>query len=293
MKHLNYKSILSTLFILFCATTNAQQVELNGILYELEYRYYYDGPKVAVTGISDEKIEEVEIPETISYKNKSYAVEVIGEGAFKDNLNIKSVSLSDNITYIIDNAFKGCTNLESVTFGNNVKDIYSAAFDGCSNLKDVTFPGSLEFIGTAAFQNCTGLTDIVIHNNIRALGTAVFFGCKGVKSITIGKGLEEIKMATFGGTPTAIYMLNETPIPCEEYAFLSYSATLYVPIGCKAVFEAASPWNNFKIVEMDFTSIENSKKETNDNIYYNLKGHRVENPKNGIYIVNGKKVIKK
>ena len=38
-------------------------------------------------------------------------------------------------------------------------------------------------------------------------------------------------------------------------------------------------------------TIENSKNSTDDGVYYDLQGRRVENPTRGIYIVNGKKVI--
>jgi len=38
-------------------------------------------------------------------------------------------------------------------------------------------------------------------------------------------------------------------------------------------------------------TIENSKHSTEDGIYYDLQGRRVENPTRGVYIVNGKKVV--
>jgi len=38
-------------------------------------------------------------------------------------------------------------------------------------------------------------------------------------------------------------------------------------------------------------TIENSQKSTEDGVYYDLQGRRVENPTRGIYIVNGKKVV--
>jgi len=38
-------------------------------------------------------------------------------------------------------------------------------------------------------------------------------------------------------------------------------------------------------------TIENSKYSTEDGVYYDLQGRRVENPTRGVYIVNGKKVV--
>ena len=40
-------------------------------------------------------------------------------------------------------------------------------------------------------------------------------------------------------------------------------------------------------------TIENSKHSTEDGVYYDLQGRRVENPTRGVYIVNGKKVVVK
>lgn len=296
MKSLKFKQLLVTLFC-FCFTiTNAQQIEFNGILYELEYHYDYDGPKVAVTGISDEKIEELVIPETIDYNNKSYAVEVVGYKAFMDNLNIKSVSLSDNITYILEEAFKGCTNLEKVTLGNSVKSIGDEAFDDCNKIKNINFPGTLTRIGIAAFQDCNSLTEIYLPDNITYLGTAAFVGCSEAKSITIGKGIKKLRMATFAGcNATDIYTKSQTPIECEDESvfLLNYSARLFVPIGCKAAYEAAFPWNYFNIYETDFTSVDCINEDITNNTYYDLKGSRIESPRRGIYIVNGKKILLK
>ena len=44
---------------------------------------------------------------------------------------------------------------------------------------------------------------------------------------------------------------------------------------------------------MDFTGIEDIKAENElvEGVYYDLNGRAVENPANGIYIINGKKVI--
>ena len=38
-------------------------------------------------------------------------------------------------------------------------------------------------------------------------------------------------------------------------------------------------------------TIEDTKQNTEDGVYYDLQGHRVENPTRGVYIVNGKKVV--
>ena len=73
-------------------------------------------------------------------------------------------------------------------------------------------------------------------------------------------------------------------------------AALQVPIGCKTIYWLHPNWENFfKIEEIDVSSSIDDTIINDDNKgekeYYNLQGQRVLNPKNGIYIVNGKKVF--
>ena len=75
------------------------------------------------------------------------------------------------------------------------------------------------------------------------------------------------------------------------------NACLYVPEGRKFAYEKTTPWNNFYIVEMDFTGIDEVEEPCNDEddapVIYDLSGRRVENPTKGIYIVDGQKVLVK
>ena len=69
---------------------------------------------------------------------------------------------------------------------------------------------------------------------------------------------------------------------------------LCVPEGRKFAYEKTAPWNRFYIVETDYTDINGVKEQiAENNTVYDLQGRKVENPTNGIYIVNGKKVFVK
>ena len=82
---------------------------------------------------------------------------------------------------------------------------------------------------------------------------------------------------------------------------------LYVPVGAKETYASTSGWNEFsEIVEVDFTGTDEVKAENGTNgrrpeglkakvegVYYDLSGRAVENPANGIYILDGHKVIVK
>ena len=88
----------------------------------------------------------------------------------------------------------------------------------------------------------------------------------------------------------------EVPIRASKYIFSDVvydNAILYVPIGAKYRYEKTEPWNLFfDIVEMDFTGVENVKAESGKvKTIYDLNGCAVEGPTNGIYIIDGKKVL--
>lgn len=128
---------------------------------------------------------------------KTYA---LGEGVFKSNPNLESVSLSAKMTTLPKDTFNGCASklsnwitgkeipyiykgLESVTNMTSLKDIVSNAFYNCYNfnLPQSTDGGeisnSLETIGDSAFYNCKNLTSVVFHSSLKSIGTAAFKNC--------------------------------------------------------------------------------------------------------------------
>lgn len=73
------------------------------------------------------------------------------------------------------------------------------------------------------------------------------------------------------------------------------NATLYVPKGTKSLYESIRPWNEFLNIQPEnFTGIKVVKcEDAKVKGVYDLHGKKVENPTNGIFIINGKKVFVK
>ena len=74
-----------------------------------------------------------------------------------------------------------------------------------------------------------------------------------------------------------------------------YNATLYVPVGTKEKYQATDGWKDFAyIVEGTPTGIKVIENTQNKNTtVYDLNGVRLSEPKKGINIINGQKVIVK
>ena len=118
---------------------------------------------------------------------------------------------------------------------------------------------------------------LYISNTIESIGDYAFAECNNILDIKIG---------------------SKKAITASENIFSSdayNNACLYVPTGRKDFYAKTSPWSNFIIKEMDFTGIDGIKAENGEveGVYYDLQGRAVENPTNGVYIINGKKMLVK
>ncbi|MCR5360812.1 MAG: leucine-rich repeat domain-containing protein [Bacteroidales bacterium] len=145
-----------------------------------------------------------------------------------------------------------------VVVPSSVTSIGSRAFYGCTGLTSIQIPSCVTSIGNSAFSSCTGLTSIEIPSSVTSIGQEAFYGCTGLTSVTA---------------------LNPTPVSIASYVFPNRAnATLYVPTGSKAAYEAADYWKEFKeIVEIevldrliitDGEALAYNQTETHDELVY-------------------------
>ena len=258
------------------------------------------------------------------------SVTSIGQSAFSGCSGLTSVTIPNSVTSIGDYAFYGCEGLTSVTFhckeigrwfrgittikeivlGEEVKSIGESAFSGFSGLTSISIPNSVTSIGGEAFIGCTGLTSVTIPNSVTTIGERAFYGCEGLTSVTISNSVTSIQEWAFSGCPslTSVTSCIENPFAIDKSVFLSSfwnrvftDATLYVPIGTLEKYKSTDGWKNFKnIVEIEIDGIEgvysdeNNRETKTDNRWYSVDGVKLngEPTKKGVYIVNGRKVVK-
>ena len=156
-------------------------------------------------------------------------------------------SIPNSVTSIGNRAFDDCTNLKTVTIGNSVTSIDWYAFSGCTGLTEVTIPDSVTSIGWFAFEDtawydnqpdgvvyagkvayeykgempentkitlkdgtvgiadgafggCTGLTEVTIPDSVISIGERAFAGCTSLTEVTIPNSVTSIGENAFSDT---------------------------------------------------------------------------------------------
>ncbi|MBQ6682422.1 MAG: leucine-rich repeat domain-containing protein, partial [Prevotella sp.] len=183
------------------------------------------------------------------------SVTTIGNSAFHGCSGLTSITIPNSVTTIGDDAFYGCSKLTAVTIPNSVKYIWGETFQDCTSLTAVTIGNSVTYIGEYAFKGCSSLTSVTIPNSVTNIFSEAFQDCSGLTSVIIGNSVRSIQEYAFSGCSslTAVTVMNPSPVFIQSSTFSNRAnATLYVPIGSKAAYEAANYWRKFKeIVEID------------------------------------------
>jgi len=196
-------------------------------------------------------------------------VRKIGQSAFSALNNLTSINIPSSVKTIEASAFQ-TTGLTSVDL-SNVTSIGDFAFNSCTGLTSVTTKAS---IGSYAFQGCTGLTSVTMTSGT-TIGNYAFDGCYSLTSVTMPNTLTSIGDNAFNGTSVKIVTIPSSVTSIGNYAFVpsggltsvtvertypctltsnpfpsSWKATLYVPKGSKASYEAANYWKDFGTIKL-------------------------------------------
>ena len=274
---------------IYVDNSNANYCSVDGVLFSHDKKVlvaYPDGRQGAYT-IPDGVIEigssafsgccgltSVLIPESVTK---------IDHDAFYFCSELHSLTLPERLTSIGYAAFTFCTGLTSITIPSSVTNMEYFVFDGCTGLtsmivdsdnpkydsrencnaiietntnslvygcKSTVIPNGVTSISWGAFRRNTSLTAINIPNSVNYVGHEVFQGCEGLTSVTIGNRMIDISNSAFEWCTslTSVTIMQETPPSYHPFPNES-NATLYVPYGCKAKYEAADYWKNFKKIE--------------------------------------------
>ena len=195
----------------------------------------------------------------------------IGFAAFASCSGLTFVTIPESVTSIGISAFYGCTGLTSITIPESVTSIGDMAFYDCYFKKtDYTNNSTLSssdnwgatlydeettdglLIADGVVVKCRSwATSVTIPNSVTSIGDYAFMDCTGLTSITIGSSVTSIDRGAFRGCDnlTSVTVKAKTPPRIYEDTFYNVrNATLYVPTGCKATYQASDYWKSFKSI---------------------------------------------
>ena len=193
------KIALTITFLLISTVSNAIEIEIDGIRYNL----MVNNDNVPFAEVTENRVVNssklislysgtITIPEKVFYEGIEFPVTKIGKKAFDDSPNLKSVIIPNSVTEIDYWAFHDCNNLISVTIPNSVTHIGWSVFFNCTNLKSVNIPNGLTEIPVGMFRGCSSLTSIIIPNGVKIIDGSAFDDCSSLTSVTIPNGVKEI-----------------------------------------------------------------------------------------------------
>ena len=235
-----------------------------------------DANRATITGYSG-NATALYIPGEID----GHEVVAIGDSAFENRTDLRTVMIPDSVTEIEAYSFNNCTNLSNVTLSKNLESMGSSAFGNCDGLTQIEIPKSLEscdisygsygpfrdcdklkkvkfeegttIIATMLFHHCTGIEEIEIPDTVTIIKDSAFEECTNLKSIQIPNTVTKIE-------PEAFY--NCTSLTTVNIPDTVKSIDKSVFSGCASLTEVHLPST---IKEMPVSAFYNCKKLTTIN----------------------------
>lgn len=212
------------ILLLLPMIASAYDFESNGLYFNI------DGNSVIVTNNPQVLYSgDVIIPSTVTYMGKRYPVTTIGQSAFKNSIDLRTVSIPSSVFYIKDYAFEGCEGILSLYLPSSIMSIGNRSFSGCTNLISITIPENVYSIGYESFLDCTNLLALSMPNSLRFIGRNAFKGC-----ISLADIWSDIYPISFLWMESGVY--DDIPLS---------TCILHVPKGTSVYYQMAPQWRDF------------------------------------------------
>lgn len=240
----------------------------------------------------------------------------VGECAFHNVRKLYSVSFPNTVTFVGNEAFNGCRDLKKLTLSDAIERIDDYAFQNCDSLRMLNLPEKLETVGFRSFAHCSGLEAIncsaatpptIDETSFSDTNCPFYVPCSYISSYRNAP-----VWSSFGNrlAGEAIYSLQVSPnefaygvatilqrpdcehtaiieaVPSRGYRFVAWTEEEGKVFSQEAHFEfpLEKDMSLIAVFEHINQDVETLQEEDSE-IWFDIMGHRVENPSHGVYIV--------
>ena len=185
-----------------------------------------------------------------------------GDCAGGTPINLKSVTIGENVVYVDEYAFCNNSNLKELNFNAINCTFANSVFSSCSSLTDVNIGDSVEKIPEYFISDCKGVTNFNIPESVRSIGNNAFSGCSSIIELTIPVSVSDIEYCAFSNCENlenvvflgkdGIYIGDnifdyspKATICCKENSYMHYYADINAIRYC-IIDEANNPTYEIK-----------------------------------------------
>lgn len=195
MKPFILKSFLMCLMAMLGAKASAYDCVVDGIYYNLNET---KGTASVTSGDNGNSYSgQVDIPSTVTWSGREYAVTGIGDLAFNDSKGLAGITIPNSVTHLGFSPFENCPNLTSIIIGDGVSRFDMSTFRGCPGLITLVVGDGLVTIGADAFYNLEALTNLTLGKNLKTIEAHAFGHCTNLKSVVLPPSVTSIGMCAF------------------------------------------------------------------------------------------------
>ena len=123
-----------------------------------------------------------------------------GASPFSEKKELSSLTIGNNVTFILANVFYGCTALTDIVIPNKVTSVGGSAFYGCNELKSIVIGSGIKTIENSTFYGCSKLSSITIPSNITFIDRNAFANCRSLVNVRIEDGLDDLTFDYVGNS---------------------------------------------------------------------------------------------
>ena len=156
------------------------------------------------------------------------------------------ITLPSNITIIGEYAFANCQNLKSIQLSSNIIKLEDRCFFQDHKLENIQLPPMLECIDRAVFGECYKLKSIIIPETVKEIYTWAFAGCKNLTQVKLPRYPMHIESMLFDGCDNLLDVeYSGTKDNFKEY----YTTPVQQPSGKYLYFADAFKHSKVQIIK--------------------------------------------